>query len=61
MRTSIAITSNIHPSGFDQFMPPTLATATIDRLMHHAHVIHTTGDSIRLKQATAGKGVSKLT
>ena len=40
-------------------MPKTLATATVDRLLHHAHVILTDGtDSYRLAQATAGKGVS---
>jgi DNA replication protein DnaC len=27
-RRSVAVTSNIHPSGFDQIMPKTLATAT---------------------------------
>ena len=30
--------SNLHPSGFDELMPKTLATATVDRLMHHAHL-----------------------
>jgi hypothetical protein len=29
--------------------------------MHHAHVVLTAGDSIRLTQATAGKGVTPLT
>ena len=37
-RRSVAVTSNIHPSGFDQIMPKTLATATVDRLLHHAHL-----------------------
>ena len=37
-------------------MPKTLATATVDRLMHHAHVCQTSGDSIRLTQATRRKG-----
>jgi DNA replication protein DnaC len=61
-KRSIAISSNIHPSGFDELMPKTLATATIDRLLHHAHVIITDGhDSYRLTQATAGKGVRPLT
>jgi len=42
-------------------MPKTLATATVDpRLMHHAHVCQTAGDSIRLSQALAGKGVMPL-
>jgi DNA replication protein DnaC len=60
-RRSIAVTSNIHPSGFDTIMPKTLATATVDRLLHHAHLIITQGDSHRLQQALAGKGVKALT
>jgi len=59
-RRSIAVTSNIHPSGFDTLMPKTLATATVDRLLHHAHLITTEGDSHRLQQALAGKGVKAL-
>ena len=27
------------PSGFDTIMPKTLATATVDRLLHHAHLV----------------------
>ena len=38
-RRSLAITSNMHPSGFDELMPKTLAAATVDRLLHHAHVL----------------------
>jgi DNA replication protein DnaC len=60
-RRSIAVTSNIHPSGFDTIMPKTLATATVDRLLHHAHLITTQGDSHRLQQALSGKGVKALT
>jgi DNA replication protein DnaC len=60
-RRSIAVTSNIHPSGFDTIMPKTIATATVDRLLHHAHVITTKGDSHRLQQALAGHGVQALT
>ena len=60
-RRSVAVTSNIHPSGFDTLMPKTLATATVDRLLHHAHVIVTEGTSLRLSDATAGRGVMPLT
>jgi DNA replication protein DnaC len=61
-KRSIAITSNIHPAGFDELMPKTLAAATVDRLLHHAHVILTDGlESYRLAQATAGEGVMPLT
>lgn len=60
-RRSIAVTSNIHPSGFDTLMPKTIATATVDRLLHHAHLVLTEGDSHRLAEATTGKGVIPLT
>ena len=59
-KRSIAISSNLHPAAFDELMPKTLATATVDRLLHHAHVCQTTGDSVRLTQALAGKGVNPL-
>ena len=51
---------NLHPSGFDEIMPKTLATATVDRLLHHAHIVVTQGDTFRLAQATSGKGVNAL-
>ena len=60
-RRSLAVSSNLHPAGFDTFMPKTLATATVDRLLHHAHVITTEGTSMRLAEATAGHGVVPLT
>ncbi|PWF79705.1 IS21-like element helper ATPase IstB [Kocuria rosea] len=59
-RRSLAVTSNIHPAGFDTIMPKTLATAAVDRLLHHAHVIITEGTSLRLTDATAGRGVVPL-
>jgi DNA replication protein DnaC len=59
-RRSVAVTSNLHPSGFDTIMPKTLATATVDRLLHHAHVVLTEGTSLRLSEATAGRGVVPL-
>ncbi len=60
-RRSVAVTSNLHPSGFDTITPKTLATATVDRLLHHAHIVLTEGTSHRLTEATAGKGVIPLT
>ena len=60
-RRSLAVTSNLHPALFDTFMPKTLATATVDRLLHHAHVITTEGTSIQLTEATAGQTVVRLT
>ncbi|MDZ7733157.1 MAG: IS21-like element helper ATPase IstB [Acidimicrobiia bacterium] len=59
-KRSIALSSNLHPAGFDELMPKTIANATVDRLFHHAHLVLTEGDSIRLTQATAGKGVTPL-
>ena len=59
-RRSVAVSSNLHPSGFDEIMPKTLAGATVDRLLHHAHLCATQGDSVRLAQALSGKGVSPL-
>ena len=59
-KRSIAISSNLHPAAFDELMPKTLATATVDRLLHHAHVCQTSGDSVRLSQALAGQGVMPL-
>jgi DNA replication protein DnaC len=60
-KRSVAVSSNLHPSGFDEIMPKTLAGATVDRLLHHAHLCATVGDSVRLAQATTGKGVTPLT
>ncbi|MCY0963449.1 IS21-like element helper ATPase IstB [Streptomyces sp. H27-H5] len=59
-RRSVIVTSNLHPSGFDSIMPKTLATAAVDRLLHHAHIILTEGSSLRLTQATTGQGVTPL-
>ena len=59
-KRSVAFSPNLHPSGFGELMPGTLATATVDRLLHHAHVCQTSGDSIRLTQALTGQGVSPL-
>jgi DNA replication protein DnaC len=59
-KRSVAVSSNLHPAAFDELMPKTLATATVDRLLHHAHVCQTSGDSVRLSQALAGAGVVPL-
>jgi len=60
-KRSVAVSSNLHPAAFDELMPKTLATATVDRLLRHAHSCQTTGDSVRLSQALAGHGVRPLT
>jgi DNA replication protein DnaC len=41
-------------------MDKTLASALVDRLMHHAHLILTEGESVRLADAISGKGVMPL-
>jgi hypothetical protein len=38
-----------------------LRATSNNRLLHHAHLITTQGDSHRLQQALAGKGVKALT
>jgi DNA replication protein DnaC len=57
---SVAVSSNLHPSGFDQLIDHSVASALVDRLMHHAHLVVTDGESIRLADATQGKGVKPL-
>ena len=66
-RRSVAVSSNLHPSGFDELMPKTLATATVDRLMHHAHRLRHPGNAnvlgltlapCRCWRGLAGVGVS---
>lgn len=59
-RRSLALSTNLHPSAFDQLMDKTIASALVDRLMHHAHVVVTEGESVRLADAMAGKGVVPL-
>ncbi len=59
-RRSVLVSSNLHPSVFDQIMETNLAPALVDRLLHHAHVVVTEGTSIRLQEATSGMGVMPL-
>ncbi|MGC8480972.1 MAG: ATP-binding protein [Acidimicrobiales bacterium] len=56
----MALSSNLHPSELDQIMDKNVATALVDRLLHHAHVVVTEGTSVRLSDATNGKGVVPL-
>ena len=55
-KRSIALASNLHPAGFDELMPKTLATATVDRLLHHAHICQTSGDSSASPKPSPAKG-----
>jgi DNA replication protein DnaC len=54
------VTSNLHPARFDTIFPKDLATAAVDRLLHHAHVIVPEGQSHRLTEAIDGRGVRPL-
>jgi len=54
-RKSLAVTSNLHPRALARSLR-TLAAATVDRLLHHAHVV-TCGDSHRFFEAASGNGV----
>jgi len=47
------------PSTMNSHCQPA-SPATVDRLLHHAHICQTTGESVRLSQALAGQGVSPL-
>ena len=60
-KRSLAISSNLHPSGFSEIIDNTIAAPLVDRLLHHAHLIVTEGDSYRLTDALNGKGVTPLT
>ena len=57
-KRSLILTSNLHPARFDTIFPKGLATAAVDRLLHHAHVIITEGRSHRLTEAVEGRGVA---
>ena len=60
-KTSMIVTSNYSIASFDEIITPrSLAAALVDRLAHHAHLVETKGDSIRLTQALSGKGVVPL-
>jgi DNA replication protein DnaC len=59
-RRAVAVSSNVHPGGFDTLMPKSLATPAVDRLLHHAHLVQTGGTSLRLTEALAGAGVVAL-
>ncbi len=59
-KRSLIVTSNLHPSRFDTSFPKGLATAAVDRLLHHAHVIVTEGRSHRLNEAIEDRGITPL-
>ncbi|MEV4895104.1 ATP-binding protein [Nonomuraea sp. NPDC055795] len=59
---SLILTSNRQPQDWYPLFPnPVVAESLLDRLMHHAHMVETSGESHRLAEALAGKGVTPLT
>lgn len=49
-KRSTIITTNINFSQWDDvFKDPVIASAILDRVLHHAHVVNITGKSYRLK------------
>lgn len=53
-RRCLAVSSKLHPSGFDEIMATALASATVDRLLHHVHAVVPQGDGHRRTEATTG-------
>jgi hypothetical protein len=56
-RRSVAVTSNIHPSGFDSIMPKTLATATVDNRSRNGFVCFRPRGVVASQQASGRRPV----
>lgn len=51
-RRSVIVTTNVALERWTEFLPDeTVATAILDRLLHHCHVIALAGESYRLREA----------
>ena len=60
-KRSIALSSNLHPAGFDELMPKTLATATVDPApAPRPHLPNHRRQRADFTQAMAGEGVNAL-
>jgi hypothetical protein len=58
-RRSLGIASHWPFDQWGRFLPePTTAVSLLDRLLHHASVVVTDGDSYRTRQARARKGTT---
>jgi len=51
-RRSLIVSTNVSFERWTDFLPEeTVATAILDRLLHHCHVIRLAGESYRLREA----------
>jgi DNA replication protein DnaC len=61
-RRSLGIGSHWPFESWGRFLPEhTTAVSMLDRLLHHCHVVVTSGDSYRMKQARAQGGTTRKT
>ena len=59
-RRAMAVSTNLHPSGFDGIMPKTLATATVDRLLHRPCCHHQRNAKLQLTVLLAPPGIGEV-
>jgi DNA replication protein DnaC len=51
-KRSLIVSTNVEFERWTRFLPDeTVATAILDRLLHHCHIIHLAGESFRLREA----------
>jgi DNA replication protein DnaC len=51
-KRSLIVSTNVEFEHWTRFLPDeTVATAILDRLLHHCHVIRLSGESFRLREA----------
>ena len=51
-KRSLIVSTNVEFERWTRFLPDeTVATAILDRLLHHCHVVRLSGESFRLREA----------
>jgi DNA replication protein DnaC len=51
-KRSLIVSTNVEFERWTRFLPDeTVATAILDRLLHHCHVVRLQGESFRLREA----------